>query len=78
MERSKTEYRIYGQTQFDDGSLGPWEPIGSASDNRSELEAKAERYGAGQSPREAERRNYAVVEVSYRPLRLYLAPMRGG
>lgn len=75
---TKSEYVLYAQTLYNDGSTEPWESTNYASADREYIEAMAERFVGYQPPQLATRRNYAVVEVSIRPVKIYCAPMRAG
>lgn len=75
---TKSEYRLYSQTLYADGSTEPWETTNYASKDRDYIEAMAARFVGYQPPQLADRRNYAVVEFSIRPVRIYDAPMRAG
>jgi hypothetical protein len=74
----KSEYWIYRQAIYDTGETGPWESTGYLSDDRKQAEATAERFATNKNNQFADRRNYAVVEVSRKPVRIFPAPMRAG
>jgi hypothetical protein len=76
--RSTTVYQLYAQDLYDDGAAIPWEPTACVSDDLVKIEAMAGRLASGQDPRAKFRRNYAVMQVTSKPVRIRLAPMRAG
>jgi hypothetical protein len=77
---TKSIYRVYWQpvTPGQSRPAGPWLPTSYVFDDRAIAEASAERFCRNHNREWSDRRNYAVVQVKSRPIRLYLAPMGAG
>jgi hypothetical protein len=73
-------YRLYWQPVADGQSrpAGPWRETGHDFADRATAEATAERFCLVHNKKWPDLRNYAVVEISSRTVKLYLAPMGAG
>lgn len=74
---TETRYGIQWQGYYGE-TAGPWVATYHDYTDRGEAEAVAERFSRNHHAQWPDRRNYAVVAVIVRRVKMFLAPVRAG